>query len=97
MTTSQVNFQWQGYDWESFEERFNEIKTEVFKMIQGFGFKPKKVPFIPMSGWTGENLTIESEKRNIQNWLTFISKYDHIKIYHWGQVTNISPPHMRMT
>ena len=44
------------------EERFNEIKTEVFKMIQGFGFKPKKVPFIPMSGWTGENLTIESDK-----------------------------------
>ena len=25
LTTSQVNFQWQGYDWESLEERFNEI------------------------------------------------------------------------
>lgn len=35
--------------------------------------------------FTIDHLTIESEKRNIQNWLTFISKYDHIKIYHWGQ------------
>ena len=38
------------------EERYNEIKEEMSKMLQGIGFKPKKIPFIPMSGWTGENL-----------------------------------------
>ena len=34
--------------------------------------------------FTLDNLTIESEKQNILNWLTFISKYEEIKIYHWG-------------
>lgn len=34
--------------------------------------------------FTIDDLTIESEKQNIINWLNFISKYDHIKIYHWG-------------
>lgn len=38
------------------EERFNEIKEEMSKMLQSIGFKIKKIPFIPMSGWTGENL-----------------------------------------
>jgi hypothetical protein len=34
--------------------------------------------------FTIDDLTIESEKRNINNWLNFISKYEEIKIYHWG-------------
>ena len=34
--------------------------------------------------FTIDDLTIESEKSNINNWLNFISKYDEIKIYHWG-------------
>jgi len=34
--------------------------------------------------FTIDDLTIDSEKQNIINWLNFISKYDHIKIYHWG-------------
>lgn len=43
------------------EERFNEIKEEMSKMLQSIGFKIKKIPFIPMSGWTGENLLNVSE------------------------------------
>lgn len=43
------------------EERFNEIKGEVEKMIQKAGYKPKKVAFIPMSGFRGENLTEKSD------------------------------------
>merc|ERR1712137_1412268 len=38
------------------EERFNEIKDEFVKMLQLIGFKPKKVPFIPYSGFHGDNL-----------------------------------------
>ena len=34
--------------------------------------------------FTIDNLTIDDEKQNIMNWLNFISKYDEIKIYHWG-------------
>ena len=41
-------------DWS--EERFNEIKSEFAKMLQVIGYKPKKVPFIPYSGFGGDNL-----------------------------------------
>ena len=44
------------------EDRYNEIKEEMTKMLKGFGFKPKQIPFIPMSGWTGENLSKHSDK-----------------------------------
>jgi len=44
------------------EERYNEIKDEVSIMLkkQGWGKKMESIPFIPLSGWTGENLTEES-------------------------------------
>jgi elongation factor 1-alpha len=38
------------------EERYNEIKAEVTLMIKAAGYNPKNVPFIPMSGFNGENL-----------------------------------------
>ena len=47
-------------DWS--EERFNEIKEEFVKMLQLIGFKPKKVPFIPYSGYNGDNLVEKSDK-----------------------------------
>jgi len=42
--------------------RFNEIKDEFVKMLQMIGFKPKKVPFIPYSGFHGDNLVEKSDK-----------------------------------
>ena len=44
------------------EGRFNEIKDEFVKMLQVIGFKPKKVPFIPYSGFHGDNLVMKSDK-----------------------------------
>jgi|Transcript_7562 elongation factor 1-alpha len=38
------------------QDRFNEIKEEFVKMLQMIGYKPKKVPFIPYSGFKGDNL-----------------------------------------
>jgi elongation factor 1-alpha len=46
-------------DWS--EDRFNEIKEEFVKMLQMIGFKPKKVPFIPYSGFHGDNLVTKTE------------------------------------
>jgi elongation factor 1-alpha len=43
------------------EERFNEIKAEVDKMLTKIGYKTKKIPFIPMSGFKGDNLNTPSE------------------------------------
>lgn len=42
------------------EERYKEIKTEVEKMLTKIGYKVKKIPFIPMSGWNGDNLKTKS-------------------------------------
>merc|ERR1719428_749310 len=39
------------------ESRFKEIKTEVEGMLTKIGYKTKKIPFIPMSGFLGANLT----------------------------------------
>merc|ERR1711965_599200 len=38
------------------EERFNEIKTEVSSYLKQVGFKIETVPFIPISGWVGDNM-----------------------------------------
>merc|ERR1712032_286153 len=39
------------------QDRYNEIKAEVEKMLTKIGYKTKKIPFIPMSGFLGVNLT----------------------------------------
>ncbi|ETO34186.1 translation elongation factor EF-1, subunit alpha [Reticulomyxa filosa] len=37
------------------QDRFEEIKSEVEKILTKIGYKTKKIPFIPMSGFKGEN------------------------------------------
>jgi len=44
------------------EGRYNEIKAEVDKMLTKIGYKTKKIPFIPMSGFVGDNLIEHSDK-----------------------------------
>jgi len=44
------------------EARFNEIKAEVAGYLKQVGYKIETVPFIPISGWTGDNLFEKSEK-----------------------------------
>jgi len=38
------------------EQRFNEIKKEVSSYLKKVGYDPKKVPFVPISGWVGDNM-----------------------------------------
>lgn len=60
-------------DWS--EQRFNEIKEEMTKMIQQAGFKPKQVPFIPFSGFAGENLVESTDKMPwYKGWKANVSK-----------------------
>ena len=60
-------------DWS--EERYNEIKDEMTKMIQQAGFKPRRVTFIPYSGFHGENLIQETDKMPwYKGWKANISK-----------------------
>jgi len=43
------------------EEQLKEIQSEVDKMLTKIGYKTKKIPFIPMSGFKGENLSKKSD------------------------------------
>ncbi|KAJ0389585.1 hypothetical protein ATCC90586_011148 [Pythium insidiosum] len=47
-------------DWS--EARYNEIKDEFIKMITQIGFRPKRVPVIPYSGFNGDNLVTRTDK-----------------------------------
>merc|ERR1719419_1540839 len=46
------------------EDRFKEINKEVKKMLTKIGFMTKKIPFVPMSGFQGDNLIEESTNMN---------------------------------
>ncbi|GFX87216.1 elongation factor 1-alpha 1 [Trichonephila clavipes] len=38
------------------ESRFQEIKKEVSTYIKKIGYNPANVPFVPISGWNGDNM-----------------------------------------
>jgi len=38
------------------KDRFKEIEGEMKKFLKTVGYKPKKIPFIPISGWVGDNM-----------------------------------------
>jgi len=44
------------------QERYNEIKNEISRMLKIVGYKVEKIPFVPTSGWTGDNLAKLSDK-----------------------------------
>merc|ERR1712085_112116 len=42
------------------ESRYKEIKGEVFGYLKKVGYKPLKIPFVPISGWVGDNMVDKS-------------------------------------
>lgn len=44
------------------EERYNEIKKEATNFLKKTGYKTDNIPFVPISGWTGENLREKTHK-----------------------------------
>ncbi len=67
-------------DWS--EQRYNEIKEEINKMIKSAGFLPKRVPIIPYSGFKGENLVEKTDKMPwFKGWEANISKDEKVSGY----------------
>merc|ERR1712048_1253695 len=53
------------------QDRYKEIKTEVSTMLTKIGYKIKQIPFIPMSGFLGVNLTekgLDIQKKEMPWW-----------------------------
>merc|ERR1711916_350975 len=44
------------------ESRYTEIKDEASAYLKKVGYKPAKIPFIPISGWNGDNMIEKSDK-----------------------------------
>lgn len=42
------------------EPRYTEIKEEVAIYLKKVGYKPAKIPFVPISGWAGDNMIDKS-------------------------------------
>jgi elongation factor 1-alpha len=43
------------------QSRYEEIKEEVSGYLKKVGYKPVKIPFVPISGWAGDNMIERSE------------------------------------
>ena len=43
------------------EKRYEEIKSEVSLYLKKVGYKPMKIPFVPISGWVGDNMIEKSD------------------------------------
>jgi elongation factor 1-alpha len=44
------------------EKRYKEIAEELTKFLKNVGYKTETIPFIPISGWTGDNMLERSPK-----------------------------------
>jgi elongation factor 1-alpha len=60
------------------EQRFNEIKDEVSSFIKKIGYNPEKVPFVPISGWNGDNMLEKSPNMGWWKGPTLIEALDSI-------------------
>ena len=61
------------------EERYNEIKKEVSDFLKKVGYKPDTIPFIPISGWNGDNMLERSTNTPWYKGPTLIEALDKIE------------------
>jgi elongation factor 1-alpha len=58
------------------QERYNEIKEEVSGYLKRIGYNPEQIPFIPISGWLGDNMLEKSENLPWYNGPTLFEALD---------------------
>jgi elongation factor 1-alpha len=62
------------------EERFNEIINEAKIFLKNAGYKPEKIPFVPISGWTGENMKEKTDKLPWYKGPTLLGALDQLPV-----------------
>ena len=60
------------------QDRFNEVQREVSNFIKKIGYNPKKVPFVPISGWSGDNMLEKSPNMPWWNGPTLLEVLDGV-------------------
>ena len=62
------------------QERYDEMKNEISRMLRTIGYKIEKINFVPVSGLTGENLAKKSEKMPWYNGPTLMEAFDLLEV-----------------
>jgi elongation factor 1-alpha len=62
------------------EARYLEIKNEVSGFIKKIGYNPDKVPFVPISGWNGDNMLEKSDSMTWYKGPTLLQSLDLLEI-----------------
>ncbi len=65
-------------DWS--QERYNEIKNEISRILKMSGFNPEKIHFVPTSGWTGDNLAKKSDNMPWYKGPTLFEALDEMEV-----------------
>jgi len=60
------------------EDRYKEIKAEVAAFLKLLGYKPAKIPFVPISGWVGDNMIDKSTNMKWYKGPTLLEALDQI-------------------
>jgi elongation factor 1-alpha len=76
------------------EARFEEIKKEVSAYIKKIGYNPEIVPFVPISGWHGDNMLEPSPKMAwFKGWtVKKADKKEYTGVTIMEALDNIDPP-----
>jgi len=61
------------------KNRYEEIKGEVSNYLKKVGYKPANIPFVPISGWVGDNMLEKSDNMNWYKGPTLLEALDSIK------------------
>jgi elongation factor 1-alpha len=64
------------------KDRFEEISKEVSGFLAKVGYKPKKIKFVPISGWAGDNMIEKSPNMPWYDGPTLLEALDEIKPPH---------------
>jgi len=60
------------------KDRYEEIKKEVSEYLKKTGYQPEKIPFIPISGWHGDNMIEKSPNLSWYTGPTLLEALDQI-------------------
>jgi elongation factor 1-alpha len=61
------------------KDRYEEIKTETSNFLKKIGYDPLKIPFIPISGWNGDNMVEASPNMPWWKGGTLLEALDSVK------------------
>ena len=61
------------------KERYEEIKGEVSNFLKKVGYKPAVIPFVPISGWHGDNMLESGDNMKWYKGPTLLEALDNIK------------------